>query len=62
MRLTDIMSGTDLSVWPTIALVLFMGAFAAIVWWVFARSNSDKWDRASRAALEDGSQGRGVDK
>lgn len=53
MRLTDIMSGMDLAVWPTAALILFMGSFAAVVWWVFARGNQARWERASHAALDD---------
>lgn len=30
MRLSDIMSHMDLTVWPEVALVIFLGVFAAV--------------------------------
>jgi len=37
MRLTDIMSHMDLSVYPQIALVIFLLVFASVVWRLFRR-------------------------
>jgi len=36
MRLTDIMSGAGLAGYATIAMILFMVAFLAIVIWLFS--------------------------
>ena len=41
MSLTDIMSGANLALLPTIALLLFVAVFVAIVVWVLLRPKAD---------------------
>lgn len=53
MRLTDIMSAADLSVWPQIALVIFLAIFTAVVIKTFAKSQQKSHDEASFLPLED---------
>ncbi|MEO1584295.1 MAG: hypothetical protein AAFR96_06955 [Planctomycetota bacterium] len=48
MRLTDIMSHMDLSIYPQIGLVLFLAAFAAVIWKVL---RSEKQESRSMALL-----------
>jgi len=52
MGLSDIMSGMHLSTYPEVALVLFLGAFAAITVHVFHSKNAASWDLARQLPLE----------
>ncbi|MFN0181779.1 MAG: cbb3-type cytochrome oxidase subunit 3 [Gemmatimonadales bacterium] len=54
MRLTDIMSGSGLSGYAIVALVLFMAAFIAIVVSIFLPSRKREFDQAGRLPLDDG--------
>lgn len=54
MRLSDIMSASNLSLYPKIALVLFLVAFAAVVRRTYSRRWKDTLDRAGSMALDDG--------
>jgi hypothetical protein len=53
MRLSDIMSRLDLAVYPEVALVLFLGVFAAVMIRVYGRSRSQEMSRAASMPLED---------
>ncbi len=52
MRLSDIMSGMDLTVYPEIGLVIFLGVFAAIAARLYGRRRSDELERFASMALE----------
>ena len=55
MRLTDIMSGLNLSIYPQIALVIFITVFAGVLLRVFSRSRNSEFERAAHLPLnEDG--------
>ncbi len=54
MRLSDIMGNANLSVYPIIALVLFLIAFSAIVLYLFARRNQRIFEQAKQLPLADG--------
>ena len=54
MRLTDIMSHMDLSIYPQIGLVLFLVAFAAVVWKVLRSEKQENQRRASMPLDRDG--------
>jgi cbb3-type cytochrome oxidase subunit 3 len=56
MRLSDIMSAMHLSSYAEVAMVLFMAAFAAIVFHVFGRDHADEWEAARQMPLEEDSQ------
>jgi cbb3-type cytochrome oxidase subunit 3 len=43
VKLSDVLGHLDLTVWPKMALVLFLGVFAAVTWRAL---------RAKRAAVE----------
>ncbi len=49
MRLSDIMSNMDLTVYPQVALVIFLAVFAAVVWRVFHRRTASEF--AAHASL-----------
>jgi len=53
MRLTDIMSQAGLHGYATIAMILFIVVFAAIVVRVFQPSRREEFDRAGRLPLDD---------
>ncbi len=53
MKLSDIMSYAQLSVYTEIALVLFLGVFIAISIRTFMPSRSRELEAASRIPLED---------
>lgn len=55
MRLSDIMGHLDLSVYPQVALVLFLIIFAAVMLRVFSRSRYHEFNRAASLPLEDDS-------
>lgn len=48
MRMSEIMSAMDLSVWPKAALIIFIGVFVIMAWRTWRESNSDM---AHNAAL-----------
>lgn len=52
MSLTDIMSGANLALLPTIALLIFFGVFLAIVAWVFLRPKGEV-ERWARMPMDD---------
>ena len=54
MTLTDLMSGAGLSAYAEVALVLFLLAFAVIVFRIFAPGRRQEMDRAARLPLDDG--------
>lgn len=53
MRLTDIMSGSDLTLYPKISLVLFLAVFATVVARTYSRRMKHELERAARMPLED---------
>ncbi len=53
MRLSDIMSAMQLSTYAEIALVLFLAAFAAIVFYVFGPSRRSHFEAVARIPLGD---------
>lgn len=55
MRLTDIMSGLHLSIYPQIALVIFVAIFTGVLIRVFSKSRKNEFERAANLPLnEDG--------
>lgn len=52
MRLSDIMSGMDLTVYPEIGLVIFLGVFAAIAARLYGRRRRAELERFASMALE----------
>jgi cbb3-type cytochrome oxidase subunit 3 len=53
MSLTAIMSAADLDVYAQVSLVLFLIAFAFILWRVFAPRFKATYDAAARMPLDD---------
>lgn len=53
MRLTDIMSGLNLSIYPQIALVIFVAIFTGVLIRVFSRSRKSEFERAANLPLND---------
>jgi cbb3-type cytochrome oxidase subunit 3 len=53
MRMTEIMSFMDLSVFPIIALIFFLSAFIAIVWRALSKSKEEIHDAASIVLNDD---------
>ncbi len=53
MSLTDIMSGSGLSVYTEIALLLFLAAFIGIVWRAFSPNRAEFLRRVARMPLDD---------
>lgn len=56
MSLTEIMSAAKLSVYPTVALVLFLLAFGLILWRTFRPGSKEEQNHAANLPLEDGSE------
>ena len=54
MRLSDIMAGLDLTIFPQIALVIFLGVFAAVVGRALSRSRRAELEHAASLPLDDG--------
>jgi cbb3-type cytochrome oxidase subunit 3 len=52
MKLADVMSAMHLASYAEVALVLFLAAFAAILWHVFHSRNRDLWESARRLPLD----------
>ncbi len=53
MSLTEIMSAVRLSAWAEVALVLFLGAFLAVVWRAYSKRSRSELDAAARLPLDD---------
>ncbi|GMV25295.1 MAG: hypothetical protein AMXMBFR58_13260 [Phycisphaerae bacterium] len=53
MRMSDIVGYLDLSVYPQVALVLFLGVFAAVVWRATSRSRRAEFEAIARIPLVD---------
>jgi cbb3-type cytochrome oxidase subunit 3 len=51
--LSDVMSASDLSLYPIIGLVLFMTAFTLIIYYAFAKRNRETFERAAQIPLTD---------
>lgn len=54
MKLSDIMSSVDLTLFPKVALILFLAAFAALTIRTFARYSGGRDAIAASLPLEDG--------
>lgn len=52
MRMTEIVSFLDLSIYPSIALVFFLAAFIAVVWNVMTKSKQEI-EAAANIPLDD---------
>ena len=53
MKLVDVMSASGLSIYAIVALLLFVGAFLAVVIRTFAPGNSARDARLARLPLDD---------
>lgn len=53
MSLTDVMSGANLALLPTIGLVIFLGVFAAVIFRVFSKGQKAAQSEASMLPLTD---------
>ncbi len=53
MRLSDIMSHMNLTVYPEVAMVLFLAVFAAVAWRVFRRRNAAELEAQGSLPLDD---------
>jgi cbb3-type cytochrome oxidase subunit 3 len=53
MKLSDIVGNAGLSIYAEVALLLFLAAFAGIVWWVFRPSARARWKADARMPLDD---------
>jgi cbb3-type cytochrome oxidase subunit 3 len=53
MKLSDIMSATNLAIYAEVALVIFMAVFFLVAVHVFSRKNTSAWDHASRMPLSE---------
>lgn len=53
MSLTDVVSGSGLTVFPLIGLALFVGAFALVLARVFGKNRAEADRRASMLPLEE---------
>jgi cbb3-type cytochrome oxidase subunit 3 len=54
MRLSDIMAGLDLTVFPQVALVIFLTVFAAVIARTLRRSRRAELTHAAMLPLDDG--------
>jgi cbb3-type cytochrome oxidase subunit 3 len=55
VSLTDLMSGAGLAGYAVVALLLFFGAFLALVAWVWWPTHQKGWSEAARIPLDDAS-------
>lgn len=53
MRLSELMSHMDMTFWPQVALVIFMGIFIGVLFRVFSRSRSEEYRRAAQIPLSE---------
>lgn len=54
MRLSDIMAMLDLTVFPQVALVIFLTVFVTVLCRIFGRSRRSELNLAAMLPLEDG--------
>jgi cbb3-type cytochrome oxidase subunit 3 len=52
--MSEIMSNADLTLYPKIALIIFMGVFLLVTFRVLTMNKRQDIDEAARLALEDG--------
>jgi cbb3-type cytochrome oxidase subunit 3 len=52
MRLSEIMGGLDLAVYPQAAMVIFLAVFAAVTARTYARGRREEWARHAAMPLE----------
>lgn len=55
MKLVDVMSASGLSMYAIVALLLFVGSFAAVVLLIFAPGAKARHERAAQLPLDDDS-------
>ncbi|MCP9874707.1 cbb3-type cytochrome c oxidase subunit 3 [Synechococcus sp. Cruz CV-v-12] len=55
MRISDLIGMVDIAVYPQVALVIFLGVFAAIAVRAYSRAAKSEFDRAASLPLEDDS-------
>ncbi len=53
MRLSDIMGGANLAIYPIIALIAFMAAFLGIGFYVLSKRNQETFSKAKLMPLDD---------
>ena len=53
MKLSDIMEHAGLSIYAEVALVIFLFAFAVILWWVLHPSNRKRFEADAAMPLDD---------
>ncbi|MEO1230648.1 MAG: cbb3-type cytochrome c oxidase subunit 3 [Myxococcota bacterium] len=53
MSLSKLMSSMDLSLYPQIALVIFLAVFAGVLVRLFSRKHAEEYEKASRLPLDD---------
>ncbi len=51
--LHDVMAGAGLTFWPEAALVLFLAAFGAVLWWVYGMRRADDYEQAAALPLDE---------
>ena len=56
MKLSDVVGHSGLALYPQIALVLFLLAFAIVVVRLFLPSHRALYERGARMALDDGTE------
>ena len=54
MRMSDIVSNANVADLPVIALLIFLGVFAAVMWRVFRPASRARLEREQVLPLEDG--------
>lgn len=54
MRMSDIVSYLDLSIYPQVALVLFLGVFAGVVLRIIGKTRARELEACGLLPLEDG--------
>ena len=53
MRLSEIMSQMDLSVYPQLALILFFVVFAGVAVRVFSKKRAKEYEKAAQLPLDE---------
>lgn len=59
MKLSDVMSAAGLSAYAEIGLVLFLGAFLAVAYSLYAHGRPEDWAARGRLPFDDGDDHRG---
>lgn len=57
MSLTDLMSGVNLTIFPEIALGIFLVVFLAVALRVYGRGRPDRFDHLAALPLQDSAPG-----